>query len=242
MSIIPVIDLLEGQVVRAVRGDRHAYRPIESALCRSAQPRVVARVLCEYTASRVLYLADLDALLGRAAQTALVVDLLDELPDVLLWVDAGFRDRASADAWLATLGAQAARALPVFGSESLASREAFEQCFAAQAPGLLSLDRRHGQALDPSGCWDLPSLWPPTLIVMTLDRVGADLGPDLQTLVEVRQRAPGATLVGAGGVRNAADLAAAQEAGADAWLVASALHDLRLPRAAAAASQGIVEG
>jgi HisA/HisF family protein len=232
MSIIPVIDVLEGQVVRAVRGDRHAYRPIESALCRSAQPRVVARVLCEYTASRVLYLADLDALLGRAAQTALVVDLLDELPDVLLWVDAGFRNRASADAWLAALGPRAARALPVFGSESLASREDFEQCFAKQAPGLLSLDRRHGRALDPSGCWDLPALWPQQLIVMTLDRVGADAGPDLETLAQVRQRAPNATLVGAGGVRNAADLAAARDAGAHAWLVASALHDLRLPRAA----------
>ena len=97
---------------------------------------------------------------------------------------------------------------------------------------MLSLDRRHGQALDPSGCWDLPSLWPQTLIVMTLDRVGADLGPDLQTFAEVRQRAPGARLVGAGGVRNAADLDAAGKAGADAWLVASALHDLRLPRAA----------
>jgi phosphoribosylformimino-5-aminoimidazole carboxamide ribotide isomerase len=233
VSIIPVIDLLRGQVVRAVRGDRLAYKPIESALCRSAQPRVVAHVLCEYTASRVLYVADLEALLGRAAQTALVVDLLDELPDdVQLWVDAGFRDRASADAWLAALGPVAARALPVFGSESLASRQAFEECFAAQAPGVLSLDRRHGQALDPSGCWDLPSLWPQTLIVMTLDRVGADLGPDLQTFAEVRRRAPAARLVGAGGVRNAADLDAAQEAGADAWLVASALHDLRLPRAA----------
>jgi uncharacterized protein related to proFAR isomerase len=233
MSIIPVVDLLGGQVVRAMRGDRLAYRPIESPLCRSAQPRVVARVLCEYTASRVLYVADLDALLGRAPQTSVLVDLFDELPeDVQLWVDAGFRDRESADAWLASLGPQAARALPVFGSESIASREAFERCFAAQVPGLLSLDRRHDKALDPSGCWDLPSQWPQRLIVMTLDRVGADLGPDLGTLAEVRQRAPGATLVGAGGVRNADDLAAAHEAGADAWLVASALHDLRLPRAA----------
>jgi phosphoribosyl isomerase A len=233
MFIIPVVDLLSGHVVRGVRGDRHAYRPIESALCRSSQPRTVARVLCETTASRVLYVADRDALLGRAAQTAVLADVLDELPDdVLLWVDAGFRDRASADAWLASLGDAAARVRPVFASESLASRESFEQCFAANASGVLSLDRRHGQALDPSGCWDLPSLWPQTLIVMTLDRVGADSGPDLQTFAEVRQRAPRATLVGAGGIRNAADLDAARTAGADAWLVASALHDLKLPRAA----------
>jgi phosphoribosylformimino-5-aminoimidazole carboxamide ribotide isomerase len=40
--------------------------------------------------------------------------------------------------------------------------------------------------------------------------------------------------VGAGGLRDAADLAAASRAGAQAWLVASALHDGRLdPRSAA---------
>ena len=160
MSIIPVIDLLGGQVVRAVRGDRLAYKPIESALCRSADPRVVARVLCEYTASRVLYVADLDALLGRAPQVDLVTELLEEFPDMLLWLDAGFRDRASADGQLAVLGSVAARVEPVFGSESLASRPAFEQCFAEGASGLLSLDRRGSQPLDPSGCWELPSLWP----------------------------------------------------------------------------------
>lgn len=233
MSIIPVIDLLGGQVVRGVRGERHAYRPIESALCRSADPHVVARALCEYTASRVLYLADLDALLGRAPQTALLTELLEGLPDVQLWLDAGFAGRAAADAWLGSASGVATRVTPVFGSESLATRAAFEQCFAEGASGVLSLDRRNSQPLDPSGCWELPALWPRQLIVMTLDRVGADLGPDLQTTAQVRQRAAArTTLVGAGGIRNAADLAAAREAGADAWLVASALHDLKLPRAA----------
>jgi phosphoribosylformimino-5-aminoimidazole carboxamide ribotide isomerase len=36
-------------------------------------------------------------------------------------------------------------------------------------------------------------------------------------------------LIGAGGLRSAADLALAQAAGAAAWLVASALHDLQIP-------------
>jgi phosphoribosylformimino-5-aminoimidazole carboxamide ribotide isomerase len=110
------------------------------------------------------------------------------------------------------------------------SREALQQCFAPPARGILSLDRRNGQPLDPAGCWNAPDLWPERLIVMTLDRVGADAGPDLQTLAEVRQLAPRAELIGAGGVRHVADLEAARDAGAKAWLVASALHDLRIPR------------
>ena len=65
---------------------------------------------------------------------------------------------------------------------------------------------------------------------MTMERVGSQAGPDLDTLRTLRRNSPGTWLVGAGGVRNAADLARATDAGADAWLVASALHDLQLPR------------
>jgi phosphoribosylformimino-5-aminoimidazole carboxamide ribotide isomerase len=68
--------------------------------------------------------------------------------------------------------------------------------------------------------------------VMTLERVGADAGPDLDTLREVQARSPSTALVGAGGIRDAADLDRAAAAGAWAWLVASALHDGRLPKVA----------
>jgi phosphoribosyl isomerase A len=68
------------------------------------------------------------------------------------------------------------------------------------------------------------------VIVMTLERVGSGAGPDLGTLKDVQALAPAARLVGAGGLRSMADLALAAEAGAAAWLVASALHDLQIPR------------
>jgi phosphoribosylformimino-5-aminoimidazole carboxamide ribotide isomerase len=63
---------------------------------------------------------------------------------------------------------------------------------------------------------------------MTLDRVGADAGPDLDTLAAIQARAPRARLFGAGGIRGEADLQAARAAGAAGWLVASALHDGKL--------------
>ena len=96
---------------------------------------------------------------------------------------------------------------------------------------MLSLDRRDGTLLDAAGCWALPALWPARVIVMTLERVGAASGPDLDTLRSVQDRAPKAALIGAGGIRDAADLQRACRAGAAAWLVASALHDGRLPPA-----------
>jgi phosphoribosylformimino-5-aminoimidazole carboxamide ribotide isomerase len=226
MTIIPVVDLLAGQVVRAVRGQRANYRPIVSALCSSSQPVEVARILCDHCASPLLYVADLDAIQGRGVQIEALRALLAALPGLTLWLDAGFADAAAA-AEVAQALQVGARLVPVFGSESLRSAEALA---ALPQGAVLSLDRRDGQRMDPAGCWELPALWPAQVIVMTLERVGADSGPDLETLAAVAARKPGVALIGAGGLRHADDAAAAAAAGAQAWLVASALHDQRLPR------------
>lgn len=208
-----------------------------SALCASSDPLSVATALCAHCASRQLYVADLDALLGTVPQVAVLRRLLQALPELELWLDAGFASRRNADALRGALGPAGARVVPVFGSESLASRVEFERCFggstAPASDAMLSLDRRDGRHLDAAGCWETPALWPTRVIVMTLERVGSHAGPDLETFARVRQQSPDTFLVGAGGVRNEDDLARARDAGAGAWLVASALHDGFLPRVAA---------
>lgn len=223
---------MQGQVVRAVRGNRQAYRPVVSRLVEGSDPVTVACALLDHCASRRLYAADLDALTGRPAQAAVLRALLQARPDLEFWVDAGFRRAADADDLCERVGSGAERIVPVFGSESIASADDLAAISQRDADAVLSLDRRDGHRLDAAGCWDRPALWPARVIVMTLERVGADSGPDLDTLAEVQARAPKAQLVGAGGVRDGADLDRAATAGAWAWLVASALHDGRLPPAA----------
>ncbi len=225
MDLIPVIDLLQGQVVRGMQGNRSAYRPIVSALCGSSAPVTVAQILCEYSAARQLYVADLDALQGGAVQRETLRHILAALPGIELWLDAGFADIAPARALVAELGP---RVVPVYASESLRSPEALARC-TGSSQAILSLDRREGRRMDPAGAWDRPALWPRRVIVMTLERVGAGTGPDLETLREVAALQPESQLIGAGGIASEADLIRAGDAGASAWLVASALHDLRLP-------------
>jgi uncharacterized protein related to proFAR isomerase len=224
MLLVPVIDLMQGRVVHAVRGDRAAYQPVRSALCAGSDPVVVARALCAASAAHSLYGADLDALQGGAVQWRAWAAVLQALPSVGLWLDAGFADAVAAQRLHAELPADAARrVVPVFASEALTDAT------QALAPGhILSLDRRDGLRLDAAGWWDAPQRWPRRIIAMTLERVGAGAGPDLETLAALRRRAPQALVIGAGGIRDAADLQRAADAGAHAWLVASALHEGRL--------------
>lgn len=224
MDLVPVIDLQAGRVVRAARGERATYRPLVTPLAEGCEPVPVARALLERAASRRLYVADLDAIVEGRPQRAAIDALLAALPDIELWLDAGF-----AGPQAAALARWPARVTPVFGSESL-------RVDALPREAILSLDRRGEALLDPAGWWRAPDRWPTTVIVMSLDAVGAGAGPDLATLADVRRRAPtGTRLVGAGGVRDEADLGAAAAAGAEAWLVASALHAQAIDRRANAA-------
>jgi phosphoribosylformimino-5-aminoimidazole carboxamide ribotide isomerase len=229
MKLIPVVDLQAGQVVRAVRGERSRYQPMRSRLAEGSEPAVLARALLQASGSDTLYVADLDALQGHPPQAAVLRALLAAEPAATLWLDAGFGGWASACHFLEQLGDHAQRVIPVYGSESLATRAEAQQALADRPRAILSLDRLKGRDLDAAGCWQDAALWPRRVIVMTLDRVGADAGPDLAAWAAVRQRAPrDAAVIGAGGIRSLADLQAAAQAGADAWLVASALHEGRL--------------
>ena len=240
MQLIPVVDVMGGVVVRAVRGERASYRPIESALCRSIDPVEVAQRLVAHCAARIVYVADLDALRGGLPQRGVVRSLCAALPGVTVWLDGGFATASAAATAcddLATVApsplagrapASCAPVVPVYASESLASPAALAECCRREG-AVLALDRRGAERLDRAGAWDTPSLWPPQVVVMTLERVGSSAGPDVVTIAALQSRSPATRLYGAGGIRDERDLALAARAGAAGWLVASALHDGAVP-------------
>jgi uncharacterized protein related to proFAR isomerase len=234
LQVIPVLDLARGQVVRGVRGERSAYQPIVSTLVAGSDPLAIATALLpsgpiRCAGSVPLYVADLDAIQGAAAQVDTLRRLLALRDDLCLWLDAGLTSTGAGAALRVALGATGERVRLVYGSESLAAGGA-SQGLADDPRAILSLDSRLERPLDPAGLWSRPALWPRTIIVMTLDRVGAAAGPDLKTLARLRAQAPNRTWVGAGGIRDRADLESAATTGASAWLVASALHDGTLQR------------
>ncbi|HEX3378880.1 MAG TPA: HisA/HisF-related TIM barrel protein [Paraburkholderia sp.] len=241
MQVIPVLDLLDGHVVRAVRGERSAYRPIQSRLAPTSDPHAVARALLEASGAPTLYIADLGAILQRGAHASTLAALRAALPGVELWLDAGFADYASMRALFELIDdaiaqhdsvaadSDLASLVPVFGTETLRDIHALHTAQRAGLAPILSLDHRAGELLAATALDDSSAWWPPRVIAMTLDQVGSYSGPDLATFERLRAQAPAhTTLIGAGGIRNRDDLAAAASTGATAWLVASALHDRRI--------------
>ncbi|HKI13991.1 MAG TPA: HisA/HisF-related TIM barrel protein, partial [Roseiarcus sp.] len=95
----------------------------------------------------------------------------------------------------------------------------------------LSLDFRGDAFQGPEEILTEPKLWPRQIIVMSLARVGAGVGPDLARLAAIRAIAGGREIYAAGGVRDAADLRALNAAGVAGALIATALHERRIVRA-----------
>lgn len=229
MRVVPVLDVLAGQVVRGVAGRRHEYKPMPSRLTTSTEPVAVATALCAAFQPQELYLADLDALQGGPLNLALYSRLT--ALGVAVWVDAGLHDAEQVEQVLAC-GCDA-----VLGLESLPTATDCTALLAGVPPErlLFSLDLRQGApwhdwGMDPVAMVDfVHSRGIGRVIVLDITRVGVGEGPGPMPLLKaLRERFPELEMFAAGGVRDEADVVELAGIGLTGVLVASALHDGRL--------------
>jgi phosphoribosylformimino-5-aminoimidazole carboxamide ribotide isomerase len=219
MQLVPVIDIKGGLVVRAFKGQRDAYRPILTPHSESSKPAGVIEGLLRLYPFCTIYIADLDAIVGVGENREEILALAQSFPKLRFWVDAGARNEAEVENWLTSPQIDA-----VIGSENLCSIEILPR-FAKNMRILLSLDFRGQEFLGPADLLEASHAWPKRVITMTLARVGAGEGPDLQALSSVKARAGEREIFAAGGVRGPTDLKALSAAGISGALIATALHD-----------------
>jgi phosphoribosylformimino-5-aminoimidazole carboxamide ribotide isomerase len=232
-DVIGVIDLRGGRAVRARGGQRERYEPVHGvagAAIENGDAVAVAHRFVNGLGVAGLYVADLDAIVDRTPQDALVRQIASL--GARLWLDAGV---TSVDEARAALDRGATHV--VVGLETLPSLNALESiCVAACGQRVVfSLDLREGQPIAASE--DLARRPPDVLvreavntgvsavIVLDLARVGTARGVDLELVSRLRHAAPETALIAGGGVRNRADLIALKAAGCAGSLVATALLD-----------------
>lgn len=221
-SVIPVIDLMGGKVVRARHGQRHAYQPIQSQLCGSPEPQEVVRALLELYPFNTLYIADLDAIQRTGLHLHTIEKLRENHPHLEIWLDAGISSIADWRPWQ-HLGLHC-----VIGSESQVDVHQTRALMASIGHHrcILSLDMAAEGQRGPKSLFDDTTLWPERVIAMTLARVGSFSGVDMELLHSMLQH--GKQIYAAGGVRNAEDLAVLKNMGITGALIASALHDAHI--------------
>jgi phosphoribosylformimino-5-aminoimidazole carboxamide ribotide isomerase len=225
VHIIPVIDLMHGQVVQAIQGQRQHYRPIQSQLTDSAALLdVVAAILQVYTFD-CLYIADLNAITGHPPHLKLVQQAMASFPSLQWWVDGGFNHSASMQPWL-DIGVR-----PIIASETVPDIETYQSMQKTAAEGVLSLDFFQDGFHGPARLETEPSLWTQPTILMSLPKVGANQGPEIEKMTLIKRKHPQQTLYAAGGVRHQADIQALANAGAEGVLIASALHQKKITTA-----------
>ncbi|MBX3443190.1 MAG: hypothetical protein KF774_12360 [Planctomyces sp.] len=228
--VLPVLDLLGGQVVHGIAGRRQNYRPVDSQLAPSARPSAIASAFRIRFGFREAYVADLDAIQGGPLQQGALVDIQRSGLD--LWLDAGVRDARDVER---LAGFRPARI--ILGLESLdhPNRLAEIARTADLERLVFSLDLRDGRAMTEGDGWPAEpleiaafawSLGLRTMIVLDVAAVGVSGGlSTLPLCAAIRARHTDATLITGGGVRSAADLRNAAGSGVDRVLVASCLHE-----------------
>jgi phosphoribosylformimino-5-aminoimidazole carboxamide ribotide isomerase len=232
MRLIPVIDLLDGQVVHAVKGDRKRYLPVRSILCDQPDGTRIARSFRDRLGLNEIYIADLNAIRGdrHAGHKDLISSLArSEGFDVLL--DAGISAPEDVQEWL-SLGIRKA----IIGAETLREVSAIQKFHGRIEPDRLafSLDIRSGRII--SQCPELAAMSPieglsvlrnsgwPEIILLDLDRVGSEGGVDRSLIVEARTGFPNLNFLVGGGIANPEQLVELKSLGVAGVLVATALH------------------
>lgn len=238
MRVIGVLDLMSGRAVHARAGRREQYEPVRAVGGEPLEPGDAVALASAYIdrfALRELYAADLDAISGSPLQTSLITRLGSL--DAPLWLDAGVRSLEEAREAVA-LGASTV----VVGLETLPSWDTLLSiCDGVAGQVAFSLDLRHGSPITSSRAGDVSPDEPAdriaaraadagvsAVIVIDLGRVGTKRGPDIETIVRIRDVIPNLTLVAGGGVRGPGDLERLAAAKCDGALVATALHEGRL--------------
>lgn len=219
MTIIPVIDLKEGQVVLAQYGNRQYYQPINSPLCASADIYAVLEAFLGLYNFTTFYLADLNAITQQGHHDELIADVVARFPTINFWVDKGYQHNNQ----------QPTNYYRVLGSECYSDTDiSLLQGFNKQF--ILSLDYNTTGIIGAQGLLNNSALWPKDIIIMSLHRVGSFQGADIIKLNEFNQRYPENNFIAAGGIRNAADLQQLKAIGIKQVLVASALHSKAINR------------
>ena len=224
MRCIFVLDILNGAVVHAVRGERNRYEPIASysKIISSSEPRDILHEL----RPQEVYIADLNQLIGQGENLAIIKEISDLAKTM---ADTGISKADDLDCLPASV-------CPILGTET-APFQLMEE-LAPQRNIIVSLDMKNRKVLAREALLAnetplqalqrLNHLPLNGVILLELNRVGTSSGLDKAFLEKALDISRHPLILG-GGVKDEEDLRALDEIGFSGALVATAVHNGSVP-------------
>ncbi len=225
MRCIFVVDIFNGTVVHAVRGEREHYEPIDrySKVVSTSDPEEVVRAV----GPKEVYIADLNQIMGRGENLD-AIGAISRLARTI--ADIGVSS-------LSDLDYLPERVTPVLGTET-ASLELMEEA-TLQREIIVSVDMKNRKVLSRDMELAAVSPWEVLrrlngfplagVILLELDRVGTSSGLDSEFLEKAVSISDHGLILG-GGVKDVKDLQELERLGFRGALVATAVHNGRIPR------------
>lgn len=221
MRCIFVMDIFNGEVVHAVRGERSRYRPINtfSRVVSTSDPIEIVEIL----APGEVYIADLDRLSGSGDNLQVIESISSRATTM---ADVGISS-------ISDLSLLPESATPVLGTET-ASLDLISRASDLRDV-VVSIDMKHRKVISKRGILDPLDLIKDMndldllgIILLELDRVGTSAGTDIEFLSSAVASSDHPILVG-GGIRDLSDIHALNEIGVQGVLVATAVHSGAIP-------------
>ena len=215
MDIIPVLDILDNKVVKAIKGDRANYKPISSKLYNSIEPIEIINQLSKRYSPHILYIADLDAISNNNVNHALFNQILTIFPKIVFWIDTGMNT--------IKLKKKFRNYVPIICSEN---SKGFDLISNLKYNYICSLDidkcllgikpiHKHKRYL------------PKKIIIMDLLQVGSKNKFNHKNSIKFMKKDKRDYYI-AGGIKNILDIKKAKKLGAKGVLVSSILHNTKL--------------
>jgi phosphoribosylformimino-5-aminoimidazole carboxamide ribotide isomerase len=222
--IVFVLDVLKGNAVHAIRGERAKYQPVQSKVCSSSTPLEIVSAL----KPKEVYIADLDRL-QHFGDNFELIKKISAKAKTMVDIGAENMDDVRKCAEIANT--------VILGTET-ASLDLIKTA-AEQFPGSInvSIDIKNGEMLtkdknmimEPHELVKLLNSYSiRDIIILELGKVGTSTGIDTDFLRGVVKLSTHSVLLG-GGIRGMADINALKEIGVSGALVATAVHNGSIP-------------
>ncbi len=231
LSIIPVMDILQGYVVHGKKGERSEYQPITtiSKLTDSSDPLIVAEILDPFGAES-MYVADLDSILQTGKNNYSTFRKIAQELSLNLLVDGGFRKATDPQMLL-----NQSEITAIFGTETLESYKELERAITEWGPDRIipSLDLRDGQVM--SHIPEIKKVSPLTIlgrfetlgvkrvIMLELTTVGSQ-SSSIPNSIKLAIKNTNIDIISGGGTKIPEDIENWHGAGVKGLLIATAFH------------------